>query len=208
MINLKNLPYLVILVLFGIILLLRCNNNNNQSPKLRDTLSTKITIIHDTIHDTIPGKPVLVKSEPTIKWKDSIVYKPDTSYNGLLYQYDLLGDKHFSKNIYKTKFSLGKYGSALSIDTVVANQITGSSLSYDIVIPETTKTIVIQEPVKPKNQIYIGGGLTGNQMSLVNGIQGGIIYKNKKDQIFQAQIRQPFSALTEYSISTYWKIKF
>jgi hypothetical protein len=203
---LKNIPYLIIVVLFGIILLQRCG----KAPIIPEKPKIDTVVKHDTlvIHDTIHLKPKLIKTEPEIKWRDSIVYVPDTSYKGLLKQYDALGDKYFSRNIYRTPFKLGSYGDATVIDTISSNKILGNSIIYNIKIPIVTNTITIEKPYKPVNQLYFGGGISGNQLSLINSVELGFLYKNKKDQIFGVKAQQSFNYGTSYGLSSYWKIKF
>lgn len=208
MFNLKNLPYLVIIALVAVIFVMRCGPSPKPIDKGPDTIAVKTVVKYITVHDTVIGKPRLIKSEPDTLWRDTSYNKPDTSYRGLLNQYDALGDKYYSRHIYKTPYSLGKYGSAEVTDTVVANHLMGTSLKYDIVIPETTRTITIQEPYKPKNQFYLGGGINGNQTKILSSVELGVLFKNKKDQIFQGKVIQPFGAPTEYGVSTYFKIKF
>lgn len=204
---LKNIPYLLILVLVGIIFLQRCS----KSAPVTDKPKIDSVVIHDTlrIHDTTKGKPVLVYSEPQIHWIDSGKYKPDTNYARLLQQYDSLGDEHFSRNIYKTPFKLGIYGDATVTDTIVSNKLVGNSIVYNIKIPVSRTVITIHEPYSPKNQVYIGGVITGNKVDFIKSAEVGILYKNKKDQIFQLKVEQPFNNTpTSFGVGTYWKIKF
>lgn len=197
---------IVCLVLFGIIIFQRSCGPVPPTPKPR--IDTIVRVDTLRIHDTVPGKPILVYSKPEIKWRDSIQYIADTSYKGLLAQYDALGDKYFSRNVYKTNFILGAYGTAAVSDTIVANKIVGNSIDYHLNIPEKTTTITIHEPYKPKSQLYIGGGLNGSPSNLVSSVELGLLYKNKKDQIFGAKVQQSFTLGTSYGVSSYWKIKF
>ncbi|MEI6186881.1 MAG: hypothetical protein WCP46_00065 [Alphaproteobacteria bacterium] len=186
-------------------MLQRCGKTPEVAKPKIDTV-VRIDTLY--IHDTVPGKPILVYSKPEIKWRDSIQYIADTSYEGLLAQYDALGDKYFSRNVYKTPFKLGVYGDATVIDTIVANKIMGNNISYNIKIPIVTNTITIKEPYKPKNQVYFGGGINGNQSSLINSVEMGFLYKNKKDQIFGIKAQQSFTYGLSFGVNSYWKIKF
>ena len=202
----KNLPYLIIVVLFGIIMLQRCGTKPTPAEKPKIDTIVRIDTLY--LHDTIQGKPVLVYSKPEIKWRDSIQYVADTSYKGLLAQYDALGDKYFSRNIYKTPFKLGSYGDAVVTDTIVANKIMGNNITYNIKVPVITNTITINNPYKPKNQVYFGGGINGSQSSLVNSVELGLLLKNKKDQIFGVKAQQSFTYGLSFGVNSYWKIKF
>ena len=56
--------------------------------------------------------------------------------------------------------------------------------------------------------MYIGGGLQGNQYNIINSINGGLLYKNKKDQIYGLSVGINTNGQIVYGISSYWKIKF
>jgi hypothetical protein len=198
--NYKSIiPYIVISILFVIICLKQCKSVDSPKP----IIITKINTIH--IHDTVPGKPsVLISTVHDTLWRDSVKYLPSTNYDGLLNQYESLGDKYFSKSIYKTPYSLGKYGTAETIDTIVENQITGSSLSYDITFKDT---ITITTPIKkPTRQIYIGGNLFFTKTN-VNSLIGGFIYKDRKDNIYQLNTGVDINGNVLYGAGLYYKIK-
>jgi hypothetical protein len=197
----NNILYIVIITLIGIIFLQRCGSGGEQAPPKIDTVYQTIVI-----RDTVVGKPILVKvKQPTVKWRDSLVYVTDSNYNTLLTMYEQLGDKYYSEHIYKTKFSLGKYGSATVTDTIISNAIVANGIDYNIEIPE--KTITIIKPADHKRQVYIGAGLLGNKEKPIAGGYIGGLYKDKKDNIFGANFGIVGDKLY-YGVSSYWKIKF
>lgn len=164
------------------------------------------TVIKEVvIHDTVPGKPKLIKIKGDVQWKDSIQFKADTNYARLLKQYDSLGDLYFSEHIYKTDYKLGTYGTASVLDTIVANMVVGNSLSYNITIPEKIVTII--EPAKPVRQLYIGGSIFGNSPSPVKAAYIGTLYKDRKDRVFGLSVGYDGTQVV-YGLSSYWKIKF
>lgn len=155
------------------------------------------------VHDTVSGKPILLKAKKDTIWKDSIQYKPDTSYAGLLKQYNSLDDKYFTEHIFKTDYKLGTYGTASVFDTVVANMIIGNSIAYNVTIPEKTVTVFKTQPAV--RQLFIGGGLFGNQINPINSAHVGLLYKDRQDRIFGVSIG--YNGQLVYGFSTYWKIK-
>lgn len=197
----KKLLYIVIGILFLIILLQRCEHKPVEVTKVK--IDTVIQTI--TIHDTVEGKPVLVKSKPSVKWRDSLIYRTDSNYEKLLAMYQELGDKYYSENIYKTKFNLGKYGYATVTDTLRSNTVYANSIDYKLDIPE--KTITVIKPADPKRQVYVGVGLVGNQEKPIAGAYLGSLYKNRKDQIFGVSAGV-YNTKLYYGVSSYWKIKF
>ena len=157
-----------------------------------------------TVHDTVPGKPIFLKAKKDTIWRDSIQYKPDTSYAGLLNQYDSLVDKYFTEHIFKTDYKLGTYGTASVFDTVVANMIIGNSIAYNVTIPEKTVTIIKTQPIV--RQLFIGGGLVGNQLNPINSANVGLLYKDRQDRVYNFTVG--YNGQIVYGFSTYWKIRF
>ena len=202
----KFTPYLVIIVL-GVIIFIQhgCNKNNSITPKsIHDTI-IKDSIIH--IHDTIRTKPIIIKSISDSTWDSIPVYIPDTNYNKLKKQYEVLGNLFFTKNIYNTPIKLDTFGLGTIVDTIQNNKLIGQSFKYSFNIP--IKTITINNTVYPKSkdQVYIGGDLIGNPTNILSGVGLGLIYKTKTDKIYKLGVEQSFNGITNYTVGTYFKIK-
>lgn len=193
--------YIVIIALIAIILLQRngCSYIPKEAPKV--TIDTLISVIE--VHDTIKRKPVFIKAKTDTIWRDSLIFKPDTSYTGLLKQYTALGDSHFITNVYNTKYELDSFGTATIIDTVTANKLTGRLISYNLSIP--TKTITITKTAPAVRQFYVGGGLYGNPLTIIKSANLGVLYKDRQDRIFVVSVG--FDGQPIYGFHSYWKIK-
>jgi len=193
----KNFLAIIILLLVVVLLANRCDHSGVKPTIVIDT----VYVHHDSI---VTSKPQLVKviSTPIEKIITNIQYKPDTNYQALLKQYNALLMLYFRKNIQKDTLNLNKLGYISVTDTVYNNLITGRVYDYHITYPEITKSIT-----RHTNQLYIGGGLEGNRINLVNQINVGLLLKNKKDQVFGASIGLDQSGVIQYSINSYWKIK-
>lgn len=193
--------YIVIVALIVVILFQRngCSYVPKDTPKV--TIDTVFSVTE--IHDTIPGKPVLIKAKKDTVWRDSLIFKADTSYEGLLKQYNALGDSHFITNIYNTKYKLDNFGTATIVDTVRANKLLGRLISYNLSIP--TKTITINKPAPAVRQLYVGGGFYGNPFTIVKSANLGVLYKDRKDRIFSVSVG--FDGQPIYGVHSYWKIK-
>jgi hypothetical protein len=170
-------------------------------PKV-DTV-VEIVEIHDTVKT--PGKIKFIKGETDTLWLTEIEYVPDPEHEKLLRQYMALGNKHFAKNSFETKFPVGEYGVAIVRDTVLENKLVASGLELDIIVP--TKTITITKPAPPVKQFYIGTSITGNKEQFVNSVNIGALYIDKKDKIFGASIGFNDAGRIQYGISSYIKIK-
>jgi len=195
---------LYILILGLIIVILLQRTGCTYLPKHPPLSKTDTVIEYLEVHDTVPGKPILLKAKKDTIWRDSIQYKPDTSYAGLLKQYNSLDDKYFTEHIFKTDYKLGTYGTASVYDTIVANMIIGNSIAYNVTIPE--KIVTITKTLPAVKQFYIGGGLFGNQLNPRNSAHVGLLYKDKQDRIFGASVG--YNGQIVYEFSTYWKIRF
>lgn len=196
--KINNLFIGIIAILIAIVLLQR---NDSKAPPALPKIDTVIRLI--TIHDTVLGKPIFLKAKKDTLWRDSVQYKPDTSYAGLLKQYDSVVTKHFTEHIFKTNYSLGTYGTASVFDTVVANMIIGNSIAYSVTIPEKIVTII--KPYVPVRQFFIGGGLYGSQLAPVKSAHIALLYKDRQDKIFIGSVG--FDGQIVYGFQSFWKIK-
>ena len=186
-----NFINIVVLVLLSLFFIERCNDNppTEQKPTIvRDT----IYFIKDSI---IYSKPQTVK---TIEiHKDSVkTYMPDSNYKQ--FAQDVL-NQLLAKNIQQDSIKIDSIGYVKVTDTVQRNMIVGRSSEVSVKYPIIRETITL--PYVPKNQLYIGGSLQSNQIS------GGLLLKNKKDQIFGGSVGINNQGQLVYSVQSYWKIK-
>jgi hypothetical protein len=191
---------LVILALLFVILLQKCGDS--PEPPAKPKIDTVIQYIE--VHDTVKGKTKFVKGKPDTLWMDSLVYRPDTLYPKLLQQYKELGYKHFSTNIFRSEFILGEYGKATVTDSVNHNMLIGSSMSYNIKVPE--KTITITKPEDPKRQVYVGFGAYGNKRNFVDGVYVAGMYKDKQDRLTGVSVGYQNNQV-QFGLSSFWKLK-
>ena len=98
---------------------------------------------------------------------------------------------------------LDSLGTVVIRDTVWLNKLYGKrEYTKNYKIPFVTKTITKKED--PKRQLYVGGNAFMNNTILLTP---GLIYKDKKDRVFQANVGIGFDGSINYGIGTYWKIK-
>jgi len=194
---------IIILILAAVVFLQRCGGSFTN-PKA--TIDTVVSVKYIELHDTVKSKPLLVKSKPDTLWKDSIQYMPDTNYEGLLKQYMELGNLHFAQNMFFDTVKIDTNGYVVVKDTVSKNLIYGRSFEYSIKYPEKTMTITIKEPYKPRNQVYIGGGISADKTFGFGSVDAGILFKNKKDQIYGIKAGVTSDGTVFYGIQSYWKL--
>ena len=199
-INFNNILSIAILILAVIIVLQRRNSSPDIIEKpivVRDTIWQKKDSVVFTSPKVIQTIPVKIISEK---------YLPDPNYDKLLLQYQELVKLHLAKNIQKDSVKIDSIGFVKVIDTVQNNIVQNRKWEYNIKYPIIKETVI--QPPKKVNQLYIGGGLQGNQYNIINSINGGILYKNKKDQIYGLSVGINTNGQVVYGVSSYWKIKF
>ena len=199
-INFNNILSIAILILAVIIVLQRSNSSHDIIEKpvvIRDTVWQKKDSVVFTSPKVVQTIPVKIISEK---------YLPDPNYDKLVLQYQELVKLHLAKNIQKDSVQIDSIGFVKVTDTVQNNIVQNRKWEYNIKYPIIKETII--EPPKKINQLYIGGGLQGNQYNIINSINGGILYKNKKDQLYGLSVGINTNGQVVYGVSSYWKIKF
>lgn len=193
-----NFVSLIVLVLVLILFLERWKQPipEQQAPKIiRDTQWIK----RDSL---VFSKPQIINR---ITAHDTVInnYIPDTNYGKLVIQYQNIVNQLLTKNIHLDSIRIDSNGYVKISDTVQKNEIIGRSTEVKMKYPIIKETIIL--PPKLTNQLYIGGGIYGSQG--VSGIKGGLLYKNKKDQIFGGSVGINSAGQFVYGIDSYWKIK-
>ena len=199
-INFNNILSIAILILAVIIVLQRSNSSPDIVEKpivIRDTVWQKKDSVIYTSPKVVQTIPIKIISEK---------YLPDPNYDNLILQYQELVKLHLAKNIQKDSVKIDSIGFVKVTDTVQNNIVQNRKWEYNIKYPIIKETII--QPPKKVNQLYIGGGLQGNQYNIINSINGGLLYKNKKDQIYGLSVGINTNGQIVYGISSYWKIKF
>ncbi len=199
-INFNNILSIAILILAVIIVLQRSNSSPDIIEKpvvIRDTVWQKKDSVIYTSPKVVQTIPVKIISEK---------YLPDPNYDKLVLQYQELVKLHLSKNVQKDSVKIDSIGFVKVTDTVQNNIVQNRKWEYNIKYPIIKETVI--QPSKKVNQLYIGGGLQGNQYNIINSINGGILYKNKKDQIYGLSVGINTNGQVVYGVSSYWKIKF
>ena len=155
---------------------------------------------------TVYSKPSVIKTEPYAvpvdRWKTE--YLPDTNYSKLVKQYEEVVRELLAKNISKDSLKIDSIGYVHVTDTVSKNIVTGRSYKYSLKYPIVTTTITLPEP--KKNQFYYGGGLQGGNINAIDQINAGLMFKNKKDQIYNITVGLNSQGRVIYGVNAYWKI--
>jgi hypothetical protein len=159
--------------------------------QVHDSLIVKKIKIKETIHDTIATPPE---------------YIADTNYPILKLQYEALVSAFLAKNVYADTVKLDTLGYVAVADTVYKNELLNRSYKYNYKVPTVTVTTTITKYAPNKGALFIGGGIASDRNSL-NILQGGLLYKSKKDKIFGLNIGINNNSQVIYGFQSYWKIK-
>lgn len=197
----NNFLSLIVLVLLVVILLQRCGAPKDPEAPIiiRDTT----WIIKDS---TVYSKPQLIKTIPVDVSHDTIInhYLPDTNYDRLLAQYQEVVGRFLATNLYSDSVRIDTIGYVKVTDTISQNQLLKRGYRINVKYPIITETII--KPAPKVRQLYVGGGLEGNKTNLVNQINAGLLFKNKKDQIFGLNAGLTADGQPNVGISSFWKI--
>lgn len=189
-------------ILLGVIVFLLFLLSNKQIKHDQSNTITKIDTVYKKVSDTVI-KNVKVK-EFVYVYPEGDKYKPSNSIDTCKTRFDYLLKEFSAKKTYVDTLKIDTIGTVVIYDTVWKNELGNRKYLLDYNIPYITKTITKTE--EPKRQLYIGANVLFNN-NTVTPFSPGFIYKNKKDQIFQASIGLNFNGTITYGVGTYWKIK-
>lgn len=199
-----SISEIVVLVLLIIILLQRCGGNSPQPVEpivKRDTVfieHTGTTITNPKVVNNVPY------TVPIDRWNTE--YLPDTSSMAILVkQYEELVRKFLATNVQKDSVKIDSIGHVYITDSVSSNLVKNRLVTWNLQYPQITTTIIIPEP--KRRQLYWGGYIEGQKASLINQIGTGLLYKDRRDRIFGAQVGINKDLQLNLGVSTYWKIK-
>jgi hypothetical protein len=169
-----------------------------------DIDDNKITVKTDTVwkvtKDTVFKTVNAVKTEYISIDKEE--YKPGESIDTCKTRFNNLLKEHLVRTVYSDTLKLDSLGTVVIQDTVWLNKLYGKrEYIKDYKIPFVTKTIIKKED--PRRQMYIGGnGFIGGSGLLTPGL----IYKDRKDRVYQANVSVGFDGSINYGFGMYWKI--
>ena len=194
--------YIVIIILAAIIILMR-SCESTIVPK-EPVVITKYDTIWKETHDTITKKVNVVK----IKYvkPEGPEYTPGEHIDTCRARFNYLLKQHSARITYKDTIALDSLGTITVIDTVWLNKLKERTYIKNYKIPLVTKTTTIIKQQDPKRQLYIGGNLFGDKTQLQYATPG-ILYKDRKDRVYQVNVGVNSDGTLTYGLGAYWKIK-
>jgi hypothetical protein len=199
------LTYILIGILILIIFLQRSCTGGNVV-----TADPKVDIKYDTVYKHITDtiiKKVPVKSIVYVK-PDGPEYTSGENIDTCKSRFNHLLKQHIARRVYQDTLKLDSLGTIVVRDTVWLNKLYGKrAYIKNYKIPLVTKTVTITKEKEPVRQLYIGGNIFGDKNAL-QLVTPGVLYKTKKDQIYQANLGINFDGTFTYGVGAYWKISF
>jgi hypothetical protein len=197
---------ILILVVIGLILFSRVGCNNGlgffDKPKA-DTVVVRDTLWNE--HDSTIIKQMTVKEvihDPVIIQQ----YVPDTNYERLKLQFEMLVKEHTAKNVYADTLKLDTLGYIAVADTTQLNKLLNRTYDYKYKIPTITEKITITKYPPKRNQVYIGGAINVDKGFAPSTAEVGLILKTKRDQIMGVKAGSDINGNVNYGFQSYWKI--
>ncbi len=200
--NFKKHSTLIIVGILLLIILLQRSCTGDvvvQEP----TTVVKIDTVWKIKHDTVIKK-IRVTDIKYVK-PDGPEYTSGEHIDTCRARFNYLLKQHSARRVYKDTIKLDSLGTITVIDTVWLNKLKNRSYINNYKIPLVTKTITIIKQADPKRQLYIGGNLFGDKTTL-QSITPGLIYKDRKDRVYQANVGVNFDGTLTFGVGTYWKI--
>lgn len=197
----QNFLSVVILVVVSFMLYERCNNKPVPVVEKHFHSDTTINIYKDSGR----SQPLVINVRPPRK--DTLIIKDSTNLDSVKNQLIGLLIKHYSKVNTSDTLTLDTLGSSVVInDWIQANTVIERKFKSTLKQPVITNTITLIP--SPTRQLYFGFGLQGNKANLVNQMNVGLMYKNRRDQLFGGSVGMDITGNVHYGIQSYWKIKF
>jgi hypothetical protein len=199
-------PLHIVIVILVVIILLQRGCANAKAPQIITKIDTVTQIKYESVIKYGHSKPIYIKAERDSTLQTETEYILSEIDSDISERFDTLVELYSMKNIYLDSIKIDTFGYVTLTDTIQQNKFLGRSFITNIVIPEKTVTINKTITLPPVRQLYLGAGLMGNRLSLINSASAGILYKDKQDRIFGASVGVSNNQLS-YGISSYWKIK-
>lgn len=206
-----KISYYVIAGLFILLILQQaCESSGSSAPKVTTKIKTIYHTVRDTVEKTVPVKEIsYIKVTPDQFPTGETIADCKDNFQRLLKDY--LVKTTYADTIRLQapnpldSLKMENIGTITIIDTVKFNKLTKRIYLKDYKIPLTTITTTIEKEREPVRQFYIGGGLAGNQDRL-QSINPGILYKTKKDAVYQFNVNFNTDGNVIYNFGRYWKI--
>ena len=195
------------LIVVGMVLLLFFQRTTEKNPQPAPIIIFASDTTTKEHNGGVTTQPIIYQTIPYPVEKITKEYQPDTNYAKLKLQYEELRSKFLATTIQKDSLNLDSLGGVGVTIHTSKNKADSVKWNYNIKEKTITNTITIKEPYKPRNQFYMGGGLSATPNLKITGVEAGLLFKNKKDQIFGLSGGYNPADGTYLKAQSFWKIR-
>lgn len=198
----ENILSLAVILLLFFLIFEKCNNKDEK--KNEPKVETKQEVTY-RIKDSVIVRQLTINESvaPSKKTIDTF-YLPSKNYDSLLVQYNNLVNDFHTKNIYKDTIKIDTIGYVSITDSVFKNQLLKRAFEYNIKYPTIRETITITNP--QQRNMWIGLGVEGSKINLVNQLSINLLYKDRKNRMFGGKVGLDIAGQTYYGAQTYWNL--
>ncbi len=189
----KTKFYLLIIASLVIIMILMrsCSSNKPCPEPIKETKIDTVwveKIVKDTFYT--PKETVYIPGSTTYKDIDTLAILQD----------------FFAKRVYDDTIRItGVEGFLVVKDTISQNRIISRNISGKYEFPVITKEETIIAP--PRNQVYWGFDILGNKKEPINYFGGALMFKNKKDHVYDFGLGYDVNNGLTGKFGMKWKIR-
>lgn len=200
--NIKKYFTWAIIIILVIIILLERSCTGSTTPNPADPI-VKIDTIWKTKIDTVVKTVTQTKIIHT-KAPNTPRFQPSDNIDTCKTRFNKLLKDFITKRVYQDTIKMQGLGNIYITDTVFMNSLGKRIKILDYKIPTVEKTITkFADPVR---QLYIGGNLFG-QPNSIQLLTPGLLYKTKKDHVYQLNLGINFNGSISYGVGVYYKIQ-
>lgn len=205
----KYFTYGIIIILILLLFFIPRGIKDIISGKNEITTTVRTDTVWGEVHDTI-NKEVKVVSYKYVKIPGE-QYTSGDNLDTCAKRLDKLVKAYGIQTIYLDTIkldTLGIKGTLTVRDLIWKNKFEGKrQYISNLKVPTIEKTTTITKTADPVRQFYFGGNLYGDK-ERIQLVTPGILYKDKKDRIYQANLGVNFDGQITYGLGAYYKISF
>lgn len=206
-----DLKTIIIILEFIIILLLKSGCGGDKTPgKIVRVEGKKYLVIQHSVDTVDVEKVKYITKRGADIYHDTTIYVP---IYGPIDTMEII-KQYYAKNVFKDTLNLGDgLGYVYLNDTISENKLLFRNFESKIKQKIIKDVSIVKE--LPKRQVFYGFNIGLNKPQLFSSVEGGLIYKDKKDNILQFNLGLSNGNFTTYNnglipfikVGSYWKIK-
>lgn len=168
--------------------------------------TSKDKIVYDTVWKSITKtetKKVVLTKHDTSYIKGDTIFVANNNHDSLKVQFEKIARNYASRNIYRDSILVDSLGYITLLDTIQYNKLSSRTYKHNYKMPKVTGYVQAEQ----RRQLYVGGGISIDKSLGLANVQAGLLYKNKRDQVYGLHTGISQNLNPYFGVSAYWKIK-